>query len=376
MYDGKIHLIPNSVAYADSNVAPSSSSKKAFPCDYYNSVIQRISWAERRDRCNAEQGCHLIGRRFIGECVPIETSSEPSSKKLFGINEANDDYSDDQKSEQAIIANMTIPSSESSTLPSNIKNSKDIKDANLKSDETLNGKKASSTSHKRRVYAEIVSEGDDSEISAPLKVFVYETLTSSAVDSIRDSQQLANELAKSLVIEVLDKKENIGKLGELLEYTFASDTVLSPTRELIYWSLKLDSTSSNIKWNCQWHRNYWLGLSSFNGWRLDDNRNVDMKTDWDKEYGGREHTRAAIVALAVAWLKDPLSRTIVVTPLLAWTLQQREEVVVPLAALTSDVIPWAKVWIDLWEIIIDSIVYNDKKNDVFCFTFHLIYNFF
>jgi hypothetical protein len=138
---------------------------------------------------------------------------------------------------------------------------------------------------KKRVYAEIVS-GNDNEFTAPLRVFVHETLTSSAVDSIIDSQLLANELAKSLIIEVLQNKSNQGNLGQLLRYTFASPTVLCPTRDLVYWSLRSDQCFRNILWNTQWHRNYWLEESTFDRWQLDAHSGlVEEKQELDG-YGG------------------------------------------------------------------------------------------
>ena len=110
---------------------------------------------------------------------------------------------------------------------------------------------------------------DDGAQTPGLRNLVHDTITSQAVDELKRSQQMANDLAKSLILEVLKRKENRGKLGELLQYTFAADTVLTPTRELIYWSLELEQTFKNIVWQVQWHRNYWLGLSSFDGYQSD-----------------------------------------------------------------------------------------------------------
>lgn len=219
------------------------------------------------------------------------------------------------------------------------------KDLPLSNDSLNKGKSLlNTTKHKHRVYAEIVSPGRG-EVTTPLRVLVHETLSSSAVDTIRDSQQLANELAKVVVLEVLGRKENQNKLGLFLQYIFASDTVLSPSRELIFWSLAFPETFSNLIYCAKWHRNYWIGRSSLNCWHFDDNQITNNNHAWDLgQHGDREHIQAAVVKLTAQWLDDPTSRTEVATPLLDWTLQQQEFVISPLAVVIAEAIPWAKVF--------------------------------
>ena len=65
-----------------------------------------------------------------------------------------------------------------------------------------------------------------------------DSITSSAVDSIRDSQELINDYAKTLLKTTLENKESPGQLGILLKSFFEHEKVLKPTRNLLYWTLK------------------------------------------------------------------------------------------------------------------------------------------
>ena len=298
-----------SVSYSDDSIpsSPRLNDEDESPCRYYNSLEQRFSWAARRDRCNAESGCKFLGRRFSGTCVPtIEypVDIEDTSAAEGAIS----------SSQVVVVMQESKPADSSTSLTAN-----DV---------------ANHSKYRHRLYAEIVN--DDNDAPSPLRVLVHETLSSSAVDSIRDSQQLANELAKCLIIEVLDRKENRGKLGLLLQHLFVSDAVLSPTRELVYWSLTLDETVKNTIFYTNLHRNYWLGLSKIG-------QHVRTRRGVERQQGAKELTQEAILALAIQWLSDPQTRKVVINPLLDWTLKSQESVIAPLATITAESIPWAKV---------------------------------
>jgi hypothetical protein len=167
-------------------------------------MFNRLSWAERRRRCE-DAGCRFSGSSVFGSCEYTGDASE---------------YAD------AVGPRMT--------------------------------------QHKPR-YAEIVIETDNAnkEIKNLLvlvndSLSVNTQLSSAAVDSMKDSQEIANDLARSLVMEVLHGKNNTRKLGELLQYTFAYETVLAPTRDLIYWSLATPEVVNNTLWLCKYQRDYWL----------------------------------------------------------------------------------------------------------------------
>jgi hypothetical protein len=96
------------------------------------------------------------------------------------------------------------------------------------------------------VYAELISEKSLPADLPPIKVLINESLATSAVDQIRDSHHIANELSKELVMDMLTDKKSPEKLGTLLKHVFKYESLLQPTRELIYWSLKLPTTYQPI----------------------------------------------------------------------------------------------------------------------------------
>ena len=273
-------------------------SKSSGPdCEFYNSFQQRFSWAERRNRCNAESGCTFRGRRFTGAC---EQAVNPQTSSNLAC------YLD------TVVTNTELT---------------------FETDEQGDPQ----TKLVSKLEVEIVGSGDTS-FAPPLHVLMHEQLTSSAVDSIRDSRELAHELAKSLLIEVLERKENRGKFGELLLYLFVSDTVLSPTRQTIYWSLTSESTIENIVTNVKTHRDYWLGFTE------NYDRGIRAIQKLHTRHEGRLMTDILLMSQVIHWLEDPLSRTAVITPLIDWTLQQNEIVKFPLTEITVSFLPWIKVY--------------------------------
>lgn len=107
------------------------------------------------------------------------------------------------------------------------------------------------------VYAEIVSEEQSKSGVPPLKVLLHEQLTSSAIDSLRDSHAIANDLAKKLSLDILKEPETLGKFGQLLGYIFAYESVLYPTRLLIYWSIGTDVAFKNAIIQTKWQIGRW-----------------------------------------------------------------------------------------------------------------------
>lgn len=303
-------------ADGSTNSSPLDSAKSAGPdCEFYNSFQQRFAWAERRNRCNAESGCNFRGRRFTGSCE-LESKAKANSNLVCHP---------DAAASNAVINFEVLHKLETDTSTKGASSGGDLQ-----------------TKAVNKVEVEIVGSGDMG-FAPPLHILINETLTSSAVDSIRDSRQLANELAKSLLIEVLERKENRGKFGELLLYLFVSDTVLSPTRHTIYWTLTLDNTIKNIVSNVEIHRDYWLGFTE------NYDRSMRSIKKLHTRHEGRLITDVMLMNQVILWLEDPLTRTAVLTPLIEWTLQQDEIVKFPLTDLAVDFLPWIKVSTALME---------------------------
>lgn len=167
---------------------------------------------------------------------------------------------------------------------------------------------------------------NDPEPVRKARVIINEQLASSAADSIKESQETANEMAKLFLLELFSDKENSAKLGVFLGDLFTHETVLHPTRELLFWSIATDHSMRNTEAYCQYLRDYWL---------RDE---------------GSPATTKNIVDLGEWWLLHPLSRIDIVTPLITWTLEQPEMTIEPLAKriVESSKEPYVKArWDDL-----------------------------
>ncbi len=162
-------------------------------------------------------------------------------------------------------------------------------------------------------YTEIVYglQTDISDIT-PIKI-INDQLTSSAVDSIRESQLAANQLAKSLLIELLHDEHSPKKFGELLKYTFAYESVLKPTRDLIHWSLRTDSTMTSVEQQAR------TGLYSY--------------------MSRTGSAKSQLVGLSTHWLGQRDTRLFTLNPLLTWTMKQPELAVDPLAEVVKVALP-------------------------------------
>eukprot|EP01041_Mallomonas_annulata_P009590 gene9590-19933_t len=202
-------------------------------CEQYNSILQRFQWAERRSRCNNENDCVFLGRSFTGMCTARDVASIAPKKE--------------QQSEMLSY--------------------------NTGSDFPVN------------------SESEDKIDSVAIDVLVKERITTSAVESLRDSQQLANDMAKTLVIDIFQDKANVKKLGHILQYLFSFEKVLEPTRHLVHWSLQLPVTVDNTTWLVKAQRQYY-----FTG-------------------GGSTYTNHHLLVLIQDWLLHPQSRSEVIRPL-------------------------------------------------------------
>jgi hypothetical protein len=150
-----------------------------------------------------------------------------------------------------------------------------------------------------------------------IKDLLNEQISSTAVDSLRDSQQVANEMAKTIIYDVLKDKDTKGKFGELLQFLFAYESVLHPTRWLVYWSLNLDSTMNSIEYQTKWQIDYWA--------KLDPTLSL----------------KSSLLDSSIYWLKTSEARKYHIDPLLMWTLQQKT-VVDPVAGIVVDALPYIK----------------------------------
>ena len=143
---------------------------------------------------------------------------------------------------------------------------------------------------------------------------VREHISSTAVDSIRDSQQTGNELAKANIMEVLKDKKSIIQFGELLSYSFSYESVLKPTRDLIYWSIQTEDSLKSLAHVSQ------SGIE-----------------DWSKSRG-----KIDLTPPIKQWVLSRETRIVTINPLLTWTLREKSLSLEPLAVAVIDVLPYTK----------------------------------
>ena len=174
----------------------------------------------------------------------------------------------------------------------------------------------------RALYAEIVTKEQkryNGEILPPIKVLLNETLASQAVDSIKDSKAVVNEVAKSVITDILNHKSTPKRFGLILKDVFSNESVLSPTRWLVYWSLDLESTFKSL-----------MGQSN-----------------WQIEHFSKNYGFTLLQTQAILLLSSPEFRKVQVNPLLQWTMKQQDIAIDPLAEVVKWILPFNKVLLSL-----------------------------
>eukprot|EP01031_Cornospumella_fuschlensis_P032744 gene32744-39584_t len=159
-------------------------------------------------------------------------------------------------------------------------------------------------------YAEIITDKALPADVPPIKVLINEQLAATAVDTIRDSQALAHELSKKLVVDYLTNKNSSEHVGIVLKVATSYESILKPTRDLIYWSLQFPCSIDPIATNAKSIINY-----------------IPVET---------------VSILAQDWLKHPVTKKDIIVPLLTWTFQQPDVSVEPLRDVMVDWLPTSK----------------------------------
>jgi hypothetical protein len=89
-------------------------------------------------------------------------------------------------------------------------------------------------------------------------LLMKDSVASSVADSIFNAHDAAHEVAKELVIEVLQNKDNLKNLDILLRKVLIEESVLSPTRDLVYYYLHSDVIMRNILWLLSRQRQFYF----------------------------------------------------------------------------------------------------------------------
>jgi hypothetical protein len=257
-------------------------SKGPETCEKYNRLIEILYPNQRIAKCNNEKNCMFerVGNTLEGKC--IQRVIDP-----FGI-----DKDEEIENDNHSMINSTHTDDEL------VENSRD---------NTLN-----------RVYSDLVGgEGGSMDVKR-----IKEMVTATAVDSIRDSESTFHNLAKVLLIDIFQNPEHRGNLGNALKYLFSSETVLKPTRELIYYSLHLKDCQNQCFVQAKQQSSYWL-----------------------RDPAGQKYLMQPLLVDSIAWyLSLSSDRRAMIIPLVQWTIFTEEtHTIKNLTAITAAELPKHKV---------------------------------
>lgn len=237
-------------------------------CEQYNSLVQRLSWAERDKRCSREPHCEFRGWRLTGECIH---SSNKAVEPVVRVPTEAD----------TII--QTLESADAQQLP--LDQQQIFEPAQKEPPQNFNLSTLENFAQRElQDFKDKINEQIKSEVKG----------------QIRESQQAANDLAKSMIQDILAQSETKAQFGIFLQSLFAYESVRRPTRELIYWSLQRPDV---VRSTCQ------LASNQVKYWLRND---------------GKHYTHEEFVGLIDWWLRHPDTTRTVLLPFLKWPLEDPE----------------------------------------------------
>jgi len=156
----------------------------------------------------------------------------------------------------------------------------------------------------------------------PMKILLNNYITSSTVDSIRDSmkdsKEYLNMLSRELLLGILHDNKNQHIFGDFLKYSFSYESILLPTRELIYYSLHDNNT-------------YYIISSYLNNEML---RIINNENNYIKK---------SLVNSSIYHIHNNFFKSYSFYPLIIWTIEQQEIVIDPLTKIIRSALPYTKV---------------------------------
>ena len=254
--------------------------KKA--CSKYNSIPERLSWADRKQRC-VNAGCEFKGTSAsMGSCeLSIDQLNQILREEMKAVLSQRDQStklnSSEQNDNNANINTSKTPSSTSSTTT------------------TITNEQSTPK------YNQIK---DFDSIKSNIQELIHDQITSSAVDqikdTIKDSHIILQQEAKALVLDMLTQPQHPNLFGQILQSIFINENVLSPTREYLYWTLSLPHTINNTNAIAKYQLLYWLN-----------------------DQGGKVYTDKLFIDFLEWWIIHPLTSPELVVPLISWSLSQK-----------------------------------------------------
>ena len=177
----------------------------------------------------------------------------------------------------------------------------------------------------------LIVQRDSGDIVVAIEDLMKESFTSSVADSIEKSYEVAHEVAKTLVLDVLEDSSNIQNVGTILSHIFVDETVLSSTRALTYFYLQTNDSMKNIFWQLNWLRFYYCrGGGKVSCLLLHSVTDLDL----DPPSPHQVYSEIELINQFLLWSQQKEFRD-VVYPIVIWSLEQ-VETVKPLSVIAGE----------------------------------------
>ncbi|CAM9202447.1 unnamed protein product [Choristocarpus tenellus] len=303
-------------------------------CEEFNTLKWRMTWASRREDCNAESSCVFIGRSITGACVPRDPSvfknDEESEQRDTNHGQQQVGLSREDLSREVVLLDETdTPGRRMALQRHNTVRQVGKRMGELKPQ--LEGKEVEegeAIEHFRALLEALDVEEDTQELAMAIlqeegvqavQEFVQNQLAKAAAEELR-CQKLATEAyAKDFLLKVLRDPELPGKAGVVLDSVFKNPGLSQGIRNLVYNALGLEQTESHSI-------HLTRGLVT---WLL-------TGTDWmDIE----------VAKLLSYIVRQPYTKGALV-PLITWTLIEPGIMDPPASRAVINTLPWASTSMD------------------------------
>ncbi|CAM9480413.1 unnamed protein product [Ectocarpus sp. 6 AP-2014] len=214
------------------------------PCAEFNTLKWRMSYAHRKDDCNAEDSCVFVGRSVTGACVPRDPSILHKRRSFPNVPLVLPDSDGSTKKLQAALQRQHTAKVMSETIDE-LESEFEHKGVEWYSDTKLAANKF------RELMSALDVEESTQELALAIlkeegmhavQVFVKSQLANAAAEELRYQKSATEAFAKDFLMEVMREPELPGQMGHMLESVFKDPALSSGIRHLIYNAVGLDYT--------------------------------------------------------------------------------------------------------------------------------------
>ncbi|CAM9452866.1 unnamed protein product [Discosporangium mesarthrocarpum] len=232
------------------------------PCEEFNKLKWRLTWATRRDDCNFEPSCVFIGRSITGACVPRDPSMLRAEEEQEQLEQQEKD-TDVQR--QMLLGridmsrHVLLPDETGKTRVAlnrhNTVRKIQQKMGELQPELESKGVDENEALEEIRQLLQALDVEDHTHELAmailkeqgtqAVQDFFREQLIMAAAEEMRSRKLATEAFAKDFLIKVIGDPDLPGKAGQLLESIFKDPALSRGVRTLVYDALRLEHTVSN-----------------------------------------------------------------------------------------------------------------------------------